>query len=74
MPARLAAVASAAAKRGVEVRRPRKGSHWKAIRASDGKVYPLPAHNGLKTELPDVYLRGLCRCFAWDFAAFVADL
>lgn len=58
----------------MEVQKPRKGSHWKAVRVEDGKVYPLPAHNGLKTELSDIYLRGLCRCFGWDFAEFMSEL
>lgn len=24
-------------------------------------MYPLPLHNGMKSEIPDVYLRGLAR-------------
>jgi hypothetical protein len=34
--------------------------HWK-VKAPDGRMYPIPAHNGLKTEITWVYVRGLCR-------------
>ncbi|HMJ14780.1 MAG TPA: hypothetical protein VK524_25385 [Polyangiaceae bacterium] len=34
--------------------------HWK-VRAPDGRMYTIPAHNGLRTEMSRVYLRGLCR-------------
>ena len=48
-----------------------KGKHpWKAQRKSDGKTYPIPAHNGLKTEISDEYIRGLCRCFGLDETEF----
>ncbi|MBS2028706.1 MAG: hypothetical protein JST54_12465 [Deltaproteobacteria bacterium] len=55
---------------GIRVEKPNKGSHWKAIRNSDGKTYPLPCHNGEKSELDDKYLRGLCNCFGFDLTAF----
>jgi hypothetical protein len=29
-------------------------------------VYPIPAHNGPKTEIGDHYIRGLCRTFGLD--------
>lgn len=47
---------------GGHVEKPKNGSHWKAYR-SDGRMYPLPSHNGPKGELPDEYLRGLARHF-----------
>jgi hypothetical protein len=66
MPARLRLLAQVAqAKYGISVVAPKKGSHWKAMR--DGKSYSLPAHNGPKTELSDVYIRGLCRAFGIDY-------
>lgn len=40
-------------------------SHWKVV-GPNGKTYPIPAHNGLKTEIADVYIRGVCRCFGID--------
>lgn len=49
---------------GVLLEQPKSGSHWMCRRA-DGAVrgYPIPAHNGLKTEIDDKYIRGLCRHF-----------
>lgn len=32
-----------------------------------GHVYPLPLHHGTKTELSDVYVRGLCRALEIDY-------
>ena len=29
-----------------------------------GKTYIIPAHNGEKTEITDVYIRAVCRCQA----------
>lgn len=73
MAARLGDVKRALAKFGVTVVEPRKGSHWKASAA--GKLsYSLTAHNGLKSEIPDVYLRGVCRNFDIDFDAFLKEL
>ena len=61
MPARYAKLRAALAKLGVRVsERSGKGSH---VVVDDGKghSYPLPLHHGTKTELSDVYIRGLCR-------------
>jgi hypothetical protein len=40
------------------------GSHWKARK--DGRTYPIPAHNGTKTEIGDMYVRGVCRALGLD--------
>ena len=64
MPARLSALKRALESLGVEVLRPNSGSHWKALR--DGKTYPIAAHNAEKTEITDLYIRGVCRCFNLD--------
>jgi hypothetical protein len=37
-----------------------------AARKDGFPVYPIPAHNGLKTEIPDKYLKGLCKHFGID--------
>lgn len=58
MPSRLADVARNVKRLGGEVDKPRSGSHWRVYR-SDGRMFPLPAHNGPKSELSDVYLREL---------------
>jgi len=64
MPARLSALKRALESMGLEVFKPGSGSHWKVMRA--GKTYPIPAHNGEKTEISDLYIRGVCRCFELD--------
>lgn len=45
-----------------------KGSH---VVVDDGKghSYPLPLHHGAKTELSDVYVRGLCRALEIGYEA-----
>jgi hypothetical protein len=70
VPARLRDIERAAKLFGLEVLPPSGGHPWKARRPSDGKTYPVPAHNGLKTEIPNVYIRGLCKAFDLDEAQF----
>lgn len=72
MPARLLALKRVLEFMGAEVHRPNSGSHWKAV--YQGKTYPIPAHNGEKTEIGDVYIRGVCRCFGWDPTEFKKHL
>ena len=38
------------------------GSHYRASKLGF-RSYPLPLHNGMKSELSDVYLRGVCSAF-----------
>jgi hypothetical protein len=73
MPARLADIQRVAATFGLRIEQPRGGSHWRA-RSSDGKSFPIPAHNGLKEEISDIYIRKFCRFFGIDEAAFRAKL
>jgi hypothetical protein len=68
MPARLADIERAARAMGADVELPSKGSHWK-IRFN-GTMYPVPAHNGLRSEIGETYIRGLCKAFGWDEATF----
>ncbi len=72
MPARLQAIVRVAAKHGIDCREPRSGSHYKLVKGST--VFPLSAHNGLKTEIADVYIRKLCEAFGLDVEAFKKDL
>jgi predicted RNA binding protein YcfA (HicA-like mRNA interferase family) len=72
MPARLSALMRALETMGVEVVRPNGGSHWKAKK--DGKTYPIPAHNGEKSQIGDDYLKGLCRCFHVDLDVLKSHL
>lgn len=69
MPAKLSDIERALKSFGVTLKKPKKGSHWKA-RAPGKGVYPLTAHNGLKSDMPDVYVKGLCRHFDIDYDAF----
>ncbi len=59
MPARLRTIAAAAAKFGWELDHKGGTHNWRLIK--DGTTYPIPAHNGLKSEIGDVYIRGFCR-------------
>lgn len=68
MPARARDIARALKQFGVELIEPGSGSHWKAVRGS--VVYTIPCHNGPKTEVSDVYIRGVCRAFELDYNAF----
>lgn len=68
MPARYGRLRAALAELGVRVReRAGKGSHV-IVDDGHGHAYPLPLHHGHKTELSDVYIRGLCRALGIDHA------
>jgi hypothetical protein len=69
----MGAIVRAARKLGIEVERPRSGSHWKFKREGD-RTYPIPAHNGEKQEIDDKYIQGLCRNFNLSFAEFKQKL
>lgn len=63
MPAKFRKLIAVLAAWGVTVEKPKSGSHWKA--RYGGKMYPIPAH-GMGTEVPDHYIRGVCRAFDYD--------
>jgi hypothetical protein len=67
MPARLREIIAICEQLGVALEPPKGGgSHWKAKK--DGfRTFPLPAHNGERTEISDHYIRALCRNFDLDF-------
>lgn len=58
---RLSKLAKAVAPYGIVLETGTK--HFK-FRGPEGRCYPIPAHNGQRTEVPDVYIRGLCRAYA----------
>jgi|HubBroStandDraft_6_1064221.scaffolds.fasta_scaffold1437747_2 hypothetical protein len=68
MPARLRDLVATLRTMGVEVETPKSGSHFVA-RKPGCRPYPIPAHNGLKSEIEDKYIRALCRNFGIDPAA-----
>jgi hypothetical protein len=67
----MGAIIRAATKLGVSVEPPSSGSHWK-FRRPGFRVYPIPAHNGERTEISDRYkisdryIRALCRALEID--------
>jgi hypothetical protein len=66
MPARLRDLIRVCATYQIEIKNPKKGSHWKAVRGGS-RTFPVPAHNAEKTEIPDEYIRALCRNFGIDY-------
>lgn len=69
MPARFRDIVRALKELGLEVKEPDGSSHWRIVGA-DGKTYTIPSHNGLKAEISDIYIRGVCRAFGLDLADF----
>lgn len=68
MPARLRSLCEVLRGYGIQGVSRTKGSHHIFHHPSGkGRPYPIPAHNGMKTEIPDVYIRGICRAFALDY-------
>ena len=67
MPARYTRLRSALKKLGATIsERSGRGSHV-VVDDGRGHTYPLPLHHGVRTELSDVYVRGLCRALAIDY-------
>lgn len=60
MPARLSDLIRAAARFGVTFEDGKGTSHAK-FRREGMRAYVVPAGNGRKTEISDVYIRALCR-------------
>lgn len=65
VPPRLRDLERAARAFGLQLEEPRSGSHWKFVNGAGG-MYPVPAHNARNSEVPDQYVRGLCRYFGID--------
>ena len=65
MPMRLSELLERLKPHGVTCEKPSSGSHWK-LRKPGYRVYTVPAHNGLREELPDRYLRAACRALGID--------
>jgi len=66
VPARLRALKAVLAKEGIDLETPSSGSHWK-FKAPGRGTFPVPAGNGLHSELADKYIRSLCRTYGLDF-------
>lgn len=65
MPARLRDLSRLLKQFDIQVVEPGKGSHWRAVGVRDGQrvTFPIPAHNGSKTEIDDKYIASMCRAF-----------
>jgi hypothetical protein len=68
VPAKLSDIKRAVTALGFTLEPPKRGSHWKVRRG--GRSYPIPAHNGLKEEIQDPYIRGLCRFLGIELEEF----
>lgn len=71
MPAKFRTLVAALIQWGATVDKPSKGSHRK-VRYGD-RVYVIPAH-AMGSEVPDVYIRGVCKAFGFDYAEFRKSL
>lgn len=73
MPARLRDLKRALGAFGVAVDEPSRGSHWKLSKPGC-PPYRVPAPNGLRSEIDDIYVNALCRHFGIDRAALLAAM
>ncbi len=73
MPARLREVAAILRTFGVDVCDTGGRHNYKATKPGF-RAYPIPAHRGWHSEIPDVYIRGACRHLGIDEAEFWARL
>jgi hypothetical protein len=73
MPARLRDLVRVLESLGITVEEPKKGSHF-MLRREGSRPYPLSGHNGLKSEITDKYIKGLCAHFGLDLEAFKRSL
>jgi hypothetical protein len=65
---RLSDLKQALKQHGIEVKED-GGKHPYYLKRDGVGRYPLKAHNGLKSEIKDVYLRALCKHFGIDIAS-----
>jgi hypothetical protein len=73
MPARLREIAAALKLLGVTVDEPKGGSHF-MIRGQGTRAFPLTAHNGMRSEISDLYIKKLCDHLGIDFKSFKKSL
>lgn len=74
MPARLREFVAAAGHFGFELDDSKKGKHCYKLRRPGERPYTVPAHNGLKTEIGDEYLKAFCRQYGIDLSEFLSKL
>jgi hypothetical protein len=69
MPMRLSTLAERLKEYGIRIGP--AGKHFAARRADDEGMYAIPAHNGLKTEIDNRYIKGLCKHFNLDYKTLI---
>jgi len=74
VPAKFRRVRAAALTFGITFFPPKRGSHWKAHRDNGTGGYPVPAPNGEKSTISDLYIKKLCVHFDIDLAEFKNEL
>ena len=72
MPARFGDIARAVRAFGATVDDPSSGAHFKICK--DGRVFPITAHNAMRSEISDIYIRALCRFLGCTVADFKEKL
>jgi hypothetical protein len=72
VPARFSAIERAAGTFGITV--VAGGKHNKKLTRPGYRCYTIPAHNGGRSEISDVYIAGLCRNFQIEEAEFRSRL
>lgn len=72
MPARFSDIERAAGTFGILVAK--GGKHNKKLVRAGSRCYTIPAHNGGRSEISDVYIAGLCRNFQIEEAEFRSRL
>lgn len=63
MPMRLQALGQWLQQHGITID---KASRHFCARKPGHRMYPIPAHNGMRSEISDVYLKKLCKHFGID--------
>lgn len=71
-PRRLSDVARIAAQHGCVLEEGGGKHNWRFTKAGK-RPYTVPAHNGLRTEIPWKYIQGLCRQMEIPIEAFTND-
>lgn len=71
MPYELRKVERALKQYGVELEKPKRGSHWRA--RCRGRAFTLPAHRRTK-QIYNHYVRSMCRFFDIDAEEFIRKL
>lgn len=73
MPARFRDIIRVCGEYGIDLDE-KGGKHNFKLSRPGTRKYPIPAHNGPKSEITDVYIRAMCRHFELDLEEFTGKL